>query len=140
MAYTDAVAALKARCAAIEGIRRVLLGQPPTPQNLPLIYIEADSGTRTRGAQVTVAIHRMKANLLVAFQDNVSSEDAIGRFIDVIPEAIDNNSGAAPYIKRMYVTEWQAGYLAFGSGQQEIVTRRVEFTVEAKDEGPRGTV
>lgn len=140
MSYTAAVAALKARCATVTGIRSVITGQPAKPHNLPLMYVEANRGERTHAGQVTVASHFIDAILLIAFQDNVSSEDSIGAFLDLIPKAIDANTGVAPSIKTMYVTEWAAGYMTFGEGTQAVTTRRVTFTVRVKDEGTRGTV
>lgn len=131
MSYSAAAAALRTTLAGVSGIRKAITGQPSTAQNLPLAFLEADSGDRTQAGQVTVNTYRIGVSVLVPFQDNTSSEDAIAPFINSVPAAIDANATLTSTANVAWVSSWQADYFTIG----EVLTRRVRFIVEIRDKG-----
>ncbi len=132
MSYVTAAAGLKAVLLTLRtegGLRAVLKGAPTSPQALPLAFMEADSGTRMIAGQLTVNTYRVRVSVLVPFQDNVLAEDALEPWINSLPAAIDANATFTGAVKSAQVTDWTAGYMTFDSGDKEIKTRRIEFTV-----------
>lgn len=131
MTYSAAAAALRTTAAGVSGIRKAISGQPSTAQNMPLAFTEADSGDRTQAGQLTVNTYRIGLSVLVPFQDNTSSEDAIAPFINSVAAAVDANPTLSGACNLAWVSSWQADYYTIG----EIVTRRVRFIVEIRDKG-----
>lgn len=131
MSYAAAAAALRTTVAGVSGIKKAITGQPSTAHNLPLAFLEADSGDRSQAGQVTVNTYRIGLSVLVPFQDNVLSEDALAPFINSVPAAIDANATLTSTANVAWVSSWTADYYTIG----EVMTRRVRFVVEIRDKG-----
>lgn len=139
MTLTANIAALKTVMAGVDGIRAAIIGQPGTLHNLPLAFLEVDTGERTYAAQVRANVARVRVSVCVARQGNTVAENELIAFIDRVPTAIDTATAlqSAELNTVFRVTSWIADYFAFGD--PEILTRRVVFTVEMTRKGGKGT-
>lgn len=115
-------------------VRKVLNGQPSSPQNLPLVYMELRDGERQKTASVTVNIYRIAVCAVVAFQDNVLAEDQIDALVNAVAAAIDDDMRYGQRTSGVG-QDWNADFIEIGG----VLTRRLTWIVRVKDEATNGS-
>lgn len=130
MSYPLILEAVKTRLAAVSGISYVVIGEPTTVQDTPMMFLQRDGGGRNVDAGGRAkAKHRIMAVLVVRWQDNATAEAQVSALIDPIYGAFDADPTLGGLNGWAQVTEDDAGYLQIG----KTTYRTVEFTIVVEE-------
>ncbi len=135
MSATTVLAGLHARFATVEGLRAILIGEPPTFDDAPLLYSLLDRvPERSQAGQVTTMRYRFLHRLVVLWTDPHQAEQELLRFVNTIPAAVDADqqlggtltSGLASFV------EGQAGFVV----NSQTLYRVFDWYSETVEKGP----
>lgn len=130
MSYPLILDAVKARLEAVPGISYVVVGEPTSVQDTPMMFLQRDGGSRNVDAGGRAkAKHRVMAALVVRWQDNETAEAQVSALIDPIYGAFDADPTLGGMNGWAEVTEDDAGYLQIG----KTTYRTVEFTLAVEE-------
>lgn len=125
--------ALQRKLKAINGIKAVVLGEPTSYQDAPLIsvaYQELDRFLHNHppARNLTGDTHTFAVRLVIRWTDNTAAEEEVLRFVESIPNALDANPQLDSTITSGLATISSAltGFLVVGSTTYRIV----EFTCQ----------
>jgi hypothetical protein len=130
---TTVYAGLAARFATVNGIKRIILGEPTGAVEPPVLYTAYESFTRGQAGQVTTMTHRFTHRLLLRWQDFSQSEAELLSFVNAIAAAVDADPklGGRVTSGMARVTGATTGFVTISSTKYRVI----DFTTEVLEKG-----
>jgi hypothetical protein len=133
MSATTVYAGLAERFATVDGIKKIILGEPSGALDPPILYTAYEGFTRGQAGQVTTMTHRFTHRLLITWQEFSQAEARLLSFVNALAAAVDADPklGGRVASGMARVTEASSGFVTIGSTKYRVI----DVTTETLEKG-----
>jgi hypothetical protein len=133
MSATIVYAGLAERFATVNGIKKIILGEPTGAVDPPVLYTAYESFERSQAGQITTMTHRFTHRLMLRWQDVAQSEAQLLSFVNAIAAAVDADPklGGRIHSGMARLSEATSGFVTISSTKYRVI----DFTTTTLEKG-----